>query len=131
MSLTKGNIITILKYTNQNISEIDNANYSTIQSSDCNELKRYIDKKIDFYISDVLLKLPNNDSENEDKYLDLLNNSNISSKNIIALVNKIETKISDISLVTGAGISEILIGALKVKQYGVIYTYIFKQMKRK
>jgi hypothetical protein len=117
------NINTILDYCSQDISQIETSNYTTIQNSSCKELKNYIEEKIDFYLSEVLLKLPNNCFESEDKYIDLLNNPNVSSKNIVALVNKIETKITDITLVKGAGVPEILFGSLKVKP---IWNNLFK-----
>lgn len=118
------NITTILKHYKQDVSQIETANYTTIQNSNCEELKVYIEEKIDFYITEVIIKLPENKLESEDKYASLLNNPDISTKNIIVLINKIETLISDITLINGAGITEILLSAFKVEPiWNNLYKY--------
>lgn len=118
------NITTILKYYENDISQIETANYTTIQNSDCKELKSYIEEKIDFYIAEVILKLPENKLESEENYINLLNNENITTKNIIALVNKIETLISDITSIKVAGIPETLLRAFKIKPiWSNLYKY--------
>jgi len=109
------NITTILKYFEQDVSEVETANYTTIQLSACDELKSYLEEKIDYYVSEVIMKLPENKLESENYYVNLLNNQNITTKNIIGLVNKIETLISDISSIKVAGVSETLLRAFKVK----------------
>ena len=113
--INQTNITTILNYNEQDITDIETANYTTIQYSVCEDLKSNIQEKIDIYVKDVLLKLPDNHSENEEKYIELLNNTEISSKNVISLITKIETKVNDISLVKAPGIPELLFGYLKVQ----------------
>ncbi|AND64486.1 hypothetical protein AX766_08710 [Flavobacterium covae] len=123
-SINSKNIAIILKYFEQDISEIETANYTTIQLSVCDELKDYVEEKIDFYVSEVIMKLPENKLENETYFVNLLNNQNIASKNIIGLVNKIETLISDITSVKVAGVKETLLRAFKVKPiWNNLYKY--------
>lgn len=125
------NITSILKYYDNDISQIETANYTTIQNSDCKELKSYIAEKIDFYITEVILKLPENKLESEANYINLLNNENISTKNIIALVNKIETLISDITSIKVAGIPETLLRAFKIKPiWSNLYKYFQENEKK-
>lgn len=125
------NITTILKYYENDISQIETANYTTIQNSDCKELKSYIEEKIDFYIAEVILKLPENKLESEANYINLLNNENITTKNIIGLVNKIETLISDITSIKVAGIPETLLRVFKIKPtWSNLYKYFQDNEKK-
>ncbi|POR20532.1 hypothetical protein BWK58_13995, partial [Flavobacterium columnare] len=118
------NISTILKYFEQDVSEIETANYTTIQLSGCDELKSYIEEKIDFYVSEIILKLPENKLESETYFVKMLNNQNITTKNIIGLVNKIETLIVDITSIEVAGVPETLLRAFKVKPlWNNLYKY--------
>ncbi|QOG02295.1 hypothetical protein [Flavobacterium sp. MDT1-60] len=118
------NITTILKHFKQDISQIEVANYTTIQNSDCKELKSYIEEKIDFYLTEVSLKLPNNNLESEDDYIDLLNNTDISTKKIIALITKIKTLITDITSIKVASVSKTLLSESKIKpEWNNLYKY--------
>ncbi|WP_428224525.1 hypothetical protein [Flavobacterium sp.] len=125
------NISTILKYFEQDVSEIETANYTTIQLSGCDELKNYIEEKIDFYVSEIILKLPENKLESEAYFINLLNNQNITTKNIIGLVNKIETLIVDIASIEVAGVPETLLRAFKVKPiWSNLYRYFQDNNKK-
>jgi hypothetical protein len=123
-SINSKNIATILKYFEQDTSEIETSNYTTIQLSGCDELKSYVEEKIDVYVSEIIMKLPENKFENETYFINLLNNQNITTKNIIGLINKMETSISDITSIKVAGVPETLLKAFKVKPiWSNLYKY--------
>lgn len=118
------NITVILKYFEQDTSEIETSNYTTIQLSGCDKLKSYIEEKIDFYVSEVIMKLPENKFESETYFINLLNNQNITTKNIIGLISKMETLISDITYIKVVGVPETLLRAFKMKPiWSNLYKY--------
>lgn len=125
------NIAIILKYFEQDTSEIETSNYTTIQLSGCDELKSYVEEKIDFYVSEVIMKLPENKFEREIYFINLLNNQNITTKKIIGLINKMETLISDITSIKVAGVPETLLTAFKVKPiWSNLYKYFQDNNKK-
>jgi hypothetical protein len=73
------------------------SNYSTILKSDCKPLINYIHANIATYVEDVYLKLEENKLESESGLIKLLNNENLSSKLKVKIIQKVETKISDLS----------------------------------
>lgn len=122
--LNNKNISTILNYFEQDTSDIETANYTTIQLSLCEELKSYVEENIDYYVSEVIVKLPENKKESENYFISLLNNESITSKNIILLINKIDTLITDITSIKVAGVQETLLKAFKVKPiWSNLYKY--------
>jgi len=72
------------------------SNYSTILKSECKQLIEYINSEINTYVEDVYLKLENNKFEDESGLIKLLNDENLSSKSKVKLIQKVETKISDL-----------------------------------
>jgi hypothetical protein len=129
--INQSNIKTILQYCEQNVIHFEEANYTTIQNSNCQELKNYIEENINFYLFEVLLKLPNNNLESEDHYIKLLNNSIINPTYIILLVNKINTLISDINSIENIGVPEILFTYLKVQPiWNNLYKYFQDKEKK-
>lgn len=76
--------------------EFNNSNYSTILKSECKPLIEYINSNITTYVNDVYLKLEQNKFEEENSLIKLLNDENLSSKSKIKLIQKVQTKISEI-----------------------------------
>jgi len=129
--INQSNIKTILQYCDQNVFHFEESNYTTIQNSNCHELKNYIEENINLYLSEVLLKLPDNNLESEDHYIKLLNNSIINPTHIIVLVNKINTLISDIRLIESPSVPEILFTYLKVQPiWNNLYKYFQNKEKK-
>jgi len=75
---------------------IDESNYSSIQKSGCNDLINYIEKNIESYIQNVLLKLNDNNKEEEAYLLNLLNNEKLSIELKQKIISSQELKISNI-----------------------------------
>ncbi|MFN4151696.1 MAG: hypothetical protein ACK4IX_12205, partial [Candidatus Sericytochromatia bacterium] len=129
--INQKNIITILEYYEHDISLIETANYTTIQNSDCKELKSYIAEKIDFYVSEVIMKLPENKLESEKYFINLLNNKYITRKNILGLIINMETTISNIDFIKIAGIPEVLLRASMIKPiWSNLYQYFQENEKK-
>lgn len=63
------------------------------------KLLEYIENNINEYIEDVFLKIETNTQESEKSILELLNHKNISFENKVAIIQKEEMKISDITKV--------------------------------
>ncbi|WDF61653.1 hypothetical protein PQ462_09740 [Flavobacterium sp. KACC 22758] len=125
------NIKIILEYCAQNLSNFEQANYTTIQNSNCQELKSYIEENLNYYLSEVLLKLPNNNFESEENYIRLLNNSAVSPGNILALINKTDTLITDIKSINRKGIDEILLNSSKILPvWSNLYKYFQDKEKK-
>ena len=61
------------------------------------KLREYIDENINEYIQNVFLKIETNTQESEETLIELLKHSTISSENKIAIMQKEEIKINDIS----------------------------------
>lgn len=77
------------------------SNYTTITElgSTAYSLLEYIHKEINFYVENVLLRIPENTQESEAMILQLLNNEDLELKNKKAIIEKEETKISDILII--------------------------------
>lgn len=73
-----------------------NSNYSTILKSECKPLIDYINSNIDTYVDNVFLKLEENKFEDESSLIKLLNDENISSKSKIKIIQKVQTKVSEL-----------------------------------
>lgn len=76
--------------------EFSNSNYSTILKSECKPLIDYINSNINTYVDNVYLKLEENKFEDENSLIKLLNDTNLSSKSKIKIIQKVETKISEL-----------------------------------
>jgi len=64
------------------------------------KLREYIDENINEYIQNVFLKIETNTQESEETLIELLKHATISSENKIAIIQKEEIKIIDISKVS-------------------------------
>ncbi|WP_276964399.1 hypothetical protein [Chryseobacterium sp.] len=72
------------------------SNYKSILNSGCEELLNHINENMSLYISDVYLMLNTNTEEEEDSYIELLNNENIDEDEIKYIIQKVNTKITDV-----------------------------------
>lgn len=95
--------------------EFDDKNYSAIIGSGCKELMTYLDKNIEEYINNVYLKLDLNNNEPEAALVLLLNNENISFANRVKIIEKVNTKISDLAKISHSDINEILLQNSKIE----------------
>lgn len=76
--------------------EFSNSNYSTILKSQCKPLIDYINSNINTYVDNLYLKLEENKFENESSLIKLLNDKNLNSKSKIKIIQKVETKVSEL-----------------------------------
>jgi dephospho-CoA kinase len=114
--ITNENILLLL---NEFSEEFDNlsfetSNYSAIQHSKCEPLIKYINEEIDTYIENVYLKLENNVIEDEESLKLLLNNDKLDSKLKLKIIEKVETKISDLSSINDIEVKKHLLIENKV-----------------
>ncbi len=79
--------------------DLAKANYSAIRSCGSEPINNYILANIEEYLTMVLFSLPENTTEDEKFYLELLNNADISEEDKISLIEKIETKVSSLTSV--------------------------------
>lgn len=75
----------------------DTSNYTAILKSECPYLIECIESNIELYIDDIYLEIETNVNEEENSYLKLLNNKEISLDDKIILIQKINTKITTLS----------------------------------
>ena len=94
--ITKENIILFLQKSDKKniIESFDIANYTTISESGCNYLIEYINSNIQKYITEVYLKLPNTQKEDEYRFEKLLKNENLDEEIKVQIIEKVETSIS-------------------------------------
>jgi len=91
------------------VEQFNKSNYSAILNSDCKQMINYIESNIYEYVEDVYLKLDENKLENEDSLLKLLNNENLSGELQSEIIEKVNTKISNLADVDDLEIKEQLI----------------------
>ena len=92
----------------------DTANYQAIQQSQLPELIAYVEANINGYMTDVYLEIPTNTIEVENELVALLNNNDIKLAHLIKMIENVETKISDITLVTSQRTDEMLFEGSKI-----------------
>lgn len=109
--INKENIIQILKTYGENINfdDFETSNYYEIMSTNCTHLIDYINSEINIYIKDVYLKLENNNKEKEESLIDLLNDNKLDLNLKTSIINKVETKISDLSQIDDSDIYSLLL----------------------
>ena len=96
--ITKENIILFLQKSDRKniIESFDTANYTTISESGCNHLIKYINSNIQKYITEVYLKLPDVQQEDEYKFKELLKNENLDQEIKVQIIEKVETSMSEL-----------------------------------
>jgi len=97
-----------------NESSFNTSNYNSIKTSGCDDLLEHIKFHINEYIENVYFAITTNISEVEVDYIELLGNKELSAKNIEKLVNRTETKISDVTLLEGDNIADVILKYSKV-----------------
>lgn len=107
-------LILKIKSNSENLN-LDEANYTAIQDSECISLIKYIDDNIQKYISNVFLKRENNTKENEDAILKLLNNENLINSDKEKIITKEEIIISNLIDIGDNEVSGILLKLSKTK----------------
>lgn len=110
---------------------IDKANYSTIKSTKCTHLIKYIDANINTYVTEVLLKLENNSQETQETIISLVNNEKITPENIYKIIEEWDNSISDISKINNLDYIENIIiwSKMDANWNNVIYYYKSKEEK--
>jgi len=99
--INTGNILLMLAEKGGGISleKARKSNYSAIQQSECEPLKKYVERSIITYLQNVFLKLPENKEEEEPYMLTLLNNANIGEELKISIVRGGYVMIGDLAAV--------------------------------
>ncbi|MDY3324566.1 hypothetical protein PG637_02625 [Riemerella anatipestifer] len=97
--ITIENILILLNEFGEKFGNLsfETTNYSAIQHSKCEPLIKYINENIDTYVENVYLKLEKNVKEDEESLKLLLNNDKLNSKLKWKIIEKVETKISELS----------------------------------
>lgn len=72
---------------------LQTSHYTTIQNSNCKELKAFIDSHINMYIKNVFLSISSNKNESEENLVFLLNNEDISIEERKKIIEKSNNKI--------------------------------------
>ncbi|HPY81006.1 MAG TPA: hypothetical protein PK548_04100, partial [Bacteroidales bacterium] len=93
-----------------NLKDIKSPNYSNytiINNSNCNNLKKYIEGNIEEYVKNVFLKLPSNTSEHEEDFVKLLNNKNLTEELKKEIIKKEKTIIKDLNKLDSTSIQKI------------------------
>ncbi|MDX6191614.1 hypothetical protein SGQ83_19830 [Flavobacterium sp. Fl-318] len=104
--------------------EFNHSNYSTILKSDCIPLIDYINSKITTYVDDVYLKLEDNKFEDQSSLTKLLNAKNLSGKSKIKIIQKVETKISELKNITELEIkTQLLINNKLIPKWNNVIDY--------
>ena len=107
-------LILKIKSNSENLN-LEKANYTSIQNSECTSLTKYIDDNIQKYNSTVFLKLGNNTKENENAVLKLLNNNKLINSDKEKIISKEEVLISNLSDIENNEVSGILLKLSKTK----------------
>ena len=90
----------IKKFGTFNQVTFDNSNYASINESDCKYLIEYINQNINKYIESIYLKIDSNINETENSFINLLNDIAITTTNKIAIIKKVNTKITNLSSIS-------------------------------
>ena len=114
--LTAENLLLFLRYFNEDNRKIDaeKSNFQAILHSSCKSLKEYVNSSINAYVEDVYLKIEDNRFEDEQSLLILLNNKDLDLKLKSKIIEKVDTKISDLSKIDNIGVKKILLNANKL-----------------
>ncbi len=98
--INKDNLLQMLLIFGKGITEEEfkRSNYSSILKSECKPMIEYINSNITTYIEDVYLRLEDNKFEDESSLIELLNinSENLTNKFKVKIIQKVETKISEL-----------------------------------
>ncbi|KFC19298.1 hypothetical protein [Chryseobacterium sp. FH1] len=125
-SINNDNLLQQILLFGKDVNEEDfkNSNYSTILKSDCKPLIEYINSNITTYINNVYLKLEDNKFEEEESLIKLLNNEKIEEKLKIKIIQKVETKISELNKINDLSVkSHLLLNNKVIPKWSNITKY--------
>lgn len=128
-SINIHNITLLLnKLCEEQLDGIASWNYTTILNSDCEPLKKYIQNNLIDYLENVFLRLPENNNESKDVLLNLLNNDDLEDGLKIKILQKQETKISDIRDIRSLSIQYEIVKNNKIHAtwYNIINYYYYQ-----
>jgi len=105
------NILLMLAEKAEGISEEQaiKSNYSAVQQSGCEPLRRYVGTAINSYVKNVFLKIAGNTDEQEQYELELLNNANLKEELKVQMIEEPHVMIEDISKVNSFDIQKLLV----------------------
>lgn len=92
-----------------NDEDFEIKNYTAIINSDNANLINNINDNIEEYITQVYLELEGNNNDDEESFLQLLNNENIGDELKERIINKVTTEVSDITKITESKIQDRII----------------------
>ena len=92
----------------------NNNHYTSIRCSNIESLNKYIEEHIEYYVNNVLLKLESNANEQEEYYIELLNNTKISTGTKEKLVSRINTIVGDLNKINETDIQLLLLSKNKI-----------------
>ena len=114
--ITEANISLILKKFDR--IEVETtfkvANYTTVSKSTHKPLIEYVNSNIQEYITEVYLKLPDMQQEDEYKFKELLKNENLDEEIKVQIIEKVETSISELKDLKSLPIKKALLENKKV-----------------
>lgn len=93
---------------------LNNNHYTSIRCSNIESLNKYIEEHIEYYVNNVLLKLESNTNEQEEYYIELLNNTKISTGTKEKLVSRINTIVGDLNKINETDIQLLLLSKNKI-----------------
>lgn len=124
--INKDNLLQMfLLFGNEKTDEkFNRSNYSTILNSESKPLIDYINSNIKTYVDDVYLKLENNKLEYENSLIKLLNDEDLSIKSKVKIIQKVETKVSDLKKINDVEIkTQLLINNKVTPNWGNAIDY--------
>ncbi|WP_028888040.1 YobI family P-loop NTPase [Tenacibaculum ovolyticum] len=109
----------------------DNSNYAAIKNSKADNLIGYINTNIDHYVKNIYLEIDTNINEEQNTYLELLNNSKLSLKLKKDIIKKVTTKIIDISQIDNNDLALFILENNKVEPKWDNLLFYFKNSENK
>ncbi|MBE7697443.1 YobI family P-loop NTPase [Tenacibaculum finnmarkense] len=119
------------KYGEFEQMSFDNSNYTAIKNSKSDNLIDYINTNIEDYVKNLYLDLDTNINEEQNNYLLLLNNSELNLKLKKDIINKVVTKIIDISLVENNDLALFILENNKIEPKWANLLFYFKNSEDK
>lgn len=102
----------------------NNSNYTAVLKSECTPLIEYIKSNITSYVNNVYLKLEDNKFDEEESLIKLLNDEKLDKTLKIKIIQKVETKVLDLSSIEAKEIKEeLLINSKVITKWNNIIDY--------
>ncbi|KAB1230850.1 YobI family P-loop NTPase [Chryseobacterium viscerum] len=109
--ITTENILLLLNEFCDKVDDLpfETSNYNAMIISNCEPLLTYINEELNTYVENVYLKLENNLNEDEESLKMLLNNEDLDIKLKFKIIEKVNTKILDLSSIEDKEVKEKLL----------------------